>query len=225
MPDEPKRETTPSRVTPARVLLAVGVLILVGVLAVAGWAAWLFVGTNLTAKGPRQDALKQAESAIAHRAGKAKSEAELPPPTAGEPTWILEIPKLHLRTAILAGTTPDDLRRGVGWYPTTNLPGEVGNMAIAGHHTTDGKPFARLQHLKLGDEIIVETSLARYTYEVRVTPNDLTVHSRDSWILQPFPGHDAPPQQAWLTLTTDQDLIPTDDRSVAFAVLTQEEQR
>lgn len=220
MADETKRG-----VTPGRMLLALSVLVLVAVLAVAGWAVWLFVGTNMAAQGPTADALKQAESAVAKRADKAKSEAELPLPTAGEPTWVLEIPKLHLRTAIIAGATPDDLRRGVGWYPTTNLPGEIGNMAIAGHHTTDGKPFARLQHLVGGDEIIIETSLARYIYEVRVTPNDLTVQRDDSWVLEAVPGQDEPPQQPWLTLTTDQDLIPTDDRSVAFAVLTREERR
>ncbi|WP_297742013.1 class E sortase [uncultured Tessaracoccus sp.] len=220
MADEMKRGITPSKV-----LLTLGALVLVAVLAVAGWALWLFVGTNVAAKGPTADALKQAESAVVQRPDKAQSEAELPPPTVGEPTWVLEIPKLHLRTAIIAGTTPDDLRRGVGWYPTTNLPGEVGNMAIAGHHTTDGKPFALLQHLVSGDEVIVETSLARYTYEVRVAPNDLTVRREDSWVLEAVPGQDEPPQQPWLTLTTDQDLIPTDDRSVAFAVLTREERR
>lgn len=217
----PMAEETKRKASPLTVLL---VLLLIGVLAASAWCIWIYVGTNLAAKTPTATALNHAEAAVAtHSNPTATTEAKLPPPAAGEPAWVLDIPKLDLRVAVIAGTEPESLRQGVGWYPTTNLPGEVGNCAIAGHHTTDGKPFAKLQHLAQGDKVIVETPLARYTYEIRVAPNELTVQADDSWVLDPVPGKDFTPHESILTLTTEQDLVPTSDRSVAFAVLVNEE--
>lgn len=205
-----------------RVLLTI---LAVALLAAAGWVAWLYVGTNLVAAGPTAEALEQAERAVAEELGDAETEAQLPLPNEGEPMWILEIPSIDVRVPVLAGTSDDDLARGVGWYPTTNLPGEPGNVGIAGHALMHGKPFERLAELAEGDEITLTTRLATYTYTVRVAPADLTVAATDGWVLDPVPGQTFDPHESILTLTTDQDLVATDDRSVAFAVLTHQEPR
>ena len=45
---------------------------------------------------------------------------------------------------------PDDLKKGPGHYPDTPLPGQLGNAAIAGHRTTYGQPFYRLDEVAAG---------------------------------------------------------------------------
>ena len=57
----------------------------------------------------------------------------------------MHIPRLGATYAVpvVEGVALDDLRKGVGHYPETALPGEVGNFAVAGHRATNGEPFAR----------------------------------------------------------------------------------
>ena len=87
-------------------------------------------------------------------------------PEAGEAIARILIPAIDLDTIVVAGVQIDDLRRGPGHYSTTPLPGQPGNAAIAGHRTTYGAPFGRLNELDAGDAIIVETLQGRFTYRV-----------------------------------------------------------
>ena len=65
------------------------------------------------------------------------------------------------------GTDDFTLSRGPGHYPSTALPGEAGNVAIAGHRTGWGSPFLRLNDLKPGDRIILTArDGTKYRYEV-----------------------------------------------------------
>jgi sortase A len=85
----------------------------------------------------------------------------------GEPLTLISIPAIGLKpTVVVEGTGASALRAGVGHYPATPLPGEEGNVAIAGHRTTYGKPFADLDRLRPGDEIRLVTPLATYIYRV-----------------------------------------------------------
>jgi len=99
----------------------------------------------------------------------------------GDPITKISIPAADLKpTVVVEGTGASALRAGAGHYPNTPLPGEEGNVAIAGHRTTYGKPFANLDHLKPGDEIFLETPVGKYTYKVSkdpfvVSPTDFTV--------------------------------------------------
>ena len=99
----------------------------------------------------------------------------------GDPITKISIPAADLKpTVVVEGTGASALRAGAGHYPNTPLPGEEGNVAIAGHRTTYGKPFANLDHLKPGDEILLETPVGKYTYKVSkdpfiVTPTDFSV--------------------------------------------------
>ena len=107
----------------------------------------------------------------------------------GDGLTILRIPKLDITRLVVQGTTPAALRAGVGHYVNTPLPGEAGNVGIAGHRTTFGRPFNRLDELKPGDEVSLETPFAIYTYRAVppfgghsnpwvVTPNDFSVVSQ-----------------------------------------------
>lgn len=88
----------------------------------------------------------------------------------GDPVTRLEIPKLDVDTVVVEGTSLAALRAGAGHFPETPLPGEAGNVAIAGHRTTYGRPFNRIDELKQGDEIILTTPLGRHVYEVVGAP-------------------------------------------------------
>src|SRR5262245_31094735 len=69
------------------------------------------------------------------------------------PPGVLEIPSLKLTVPIFAGTSELVLNRGVGWIEGTAMPGEEGNVGLAGHR--DGY-FRGLKDLKLGDTIEVQ---------------------------------------------------------------------
>jgi len=78
----------------------------------------------------------------------------------------LRIPKqgISLDVLVVEGTTPAALRAGAGHYVGTPLPGENGNVAIAGHRTTSGRPFNHLDELGPGDEVILDPPFASYHY-------------------------------------------------------------
>lgn len=112
----------------------------------------------------------------------------------------LRIPKIGVDVLVVQGTTPSALRAGAGHYLNTPLPGEKGNVGIAGHRTTFGRPFNRLDELGPGDVVYLDTPLGTYTYTAvasfdarpnphPVAPNDVSV------LAQPANGY-------WLTLTT-----------------------
>lgn len=82
------------------------------------------------------------------------------------PAFIITIPRIGLRAVVVEGTTLADLRRGPGHYPGTALPGEVGNVAIAGHRTTYGAWFRHLDRLKPGDAILLSTKGRVFRYAV-----------------------------------------------------------
>ncbi|MCU1587177.1 MAG: sortase family protein [Frankiales bacterium] len=67
---------------------------------------------------------------------------------------------------VVEGVSREDLKKGPGHYPGTDLPGALGNMVISGHRTTYGAPFNRLDEVHLGDPIVIETRTAFFTYRV-----------------------------------------------------------
>ena len=73
---------------------------------------------------------------------------------------FLHIPRLGRKYSVpvVQGVSLPDLSRGVGHYPSTALPGQVGNFAVAGHRATHGEPFAHLDLVKVGDSLVVETA-------------------------------------------------------------------
>lgn len=68
---------------------------------------------------------------------------------------------------------------GVGHYISTEWPGEQGNFAVAAHRTSHGAPFSKIDTLKIGDKVWIETNDLWFTYEYRQTeivdPSDLSV--------------------------------------------------
>ncbi|MTD14746.1 class E sortase [Nakamurella sp. YIM 132087] len=74
---------------------------------------------------------------------------------------------------IIEGTDPDDLDTGPGHYPDTQLPGEQGNFAIAGHRVSKGSPFNELGLLSSCDALVVETKSDWFVYRVLPMENEV----------------------------------------------------
>ncbi|MGH9112659.1 MAG: class E sortase [Acidimicrobiales bacterium] len=102
-----------------------------------------------------------------------------PPPAEGDAMARIRIPDIGIDKIVVEGVTLDDLKRGPGHYPDTPMPGQPGNAAIAGHRTTYGAPFGRIDELEAGDEILVTTLQGAFRYEVReqliVSPGQVEV--------------------------------------------------
>jgi len=103
---------------------------------------------------------------------------------AGDALTRIKIPTIGVDVVVVEGTTASALRAGAGHYPQTPLPCESGNVGIAGHRTTYGKPFANIDRLAPGDTIILDTPVGSCAYEVSrppfvTTPNDLSVVAND----------------------------------------------
>lgn len=173
-----------------KVLGALGRLLIVAGLLVLGFVGYQLWGTSLeTSRG--QD---QLTAELAAGLGAAPDEATdaatldlselteqlaqvdsatappIPPPPQGEPVGIITIERIGLEAAVVEGVSKEDLKKGPGHYPGTPLPGQAGNSGIAGHRTTYGAPFNRIDELVPGDEIRFATAQGVFTYEVIPAP-------------------------------------------------------
>ena len=88
----------------------------------------------------------------------------------GDSLTRIKIPDIDVNVVVVEGTTASALRAGAGHYPETPLPCEIGNVAIAGHRTTYGRPFANVNLLHKGDAITLETPISTCTYAVSEEP-------------------------------------------------------
>jgi len=111
----------------------------------------------------------------------------------GQSLTRIEIPKLGVNVVVVQGIDEESLKAGAGHYPETPLPCNVGDVAIAGHRTTYGKPFANIDRLTPGDEIILKTPIGSCVY--RVSQNPFAVLPTDWTVVANTPG------QSTLTLT------------------------
>ncbi len=87
-------------------------------------------------------------------------------PDAGEAFARIFIPDINVDQITVEGVSVEDLRKGPGHYQTTPNPGQAGNAAIAGHRTTYGAPFHRIDELQPGDPIFVTTAQGTFEYRV-----------------------------------------------------------
>ena len=160
-------------------------------------------------------------------------------PDLGEAFAQMRIPAFgsDYHFAIIQGTDDDDLLRGPGHYEDTQMPGETGNFAVAGHRVGKGAPFNDLGSLHTCDDIIIETQTEKITYKVLpidgeqadcfdevpeeyshvagrhiTTPGDVSV-------IDPVPGTEADPTRGMLTLTTCHPQFSNAERMIVHAMV------
>jgi sortase A len=162
----------------------------------------------------------------------------------------LYLPRLgsdYAWTIVEGSTVPTDgeLERGPAHYGNTQLPGEDGNFAVAGHRVGKGEPFLNLDKLKAGDAVIVETAKTWYVYcvigapssspcdpkaagaalsktDVNGVPGREIVSPSDGGVVLPVPSEQSAPKPyttAYLTLTTCTPKFSASQRMIVHAVL------
>lgn len=84
----------------------------------------------------------------------------------GQPIGRIRIPSIGRDDVVIDGTGTGDLQRGPGRYPETAYPGQGRTIGVAGHRTTYGAPFKRINEIERGDEIVLEMPYGNFVYEV-----------------------------------------------------------
>lgn len=91
----------------------------------------------------------------------------------------LEAPAVGLSATVLEGSDDRTLARAAGHIEHTALPGEHGNIGIAGHRDTTFRPLGRL---KIGDALVLKTAGRTLEYRVAQT---MIVRPEDVYVLDP----------------------------------------
>lgn len=144
------------------------------------FAAYFFLLVGVVAAGYAGYVIADAEVFQAIQLHKFNHIVPLSEPhllTNGEVIGQIEIPSLALRAVILHGDSAALLRRGVIHLPDSPLPGEWGNVALAGHRDTFFRP---LRNIQVGDVITVRSSggnVVQYRVELTnvVAPTNIEV--------------------------------------------------
>jgi sortase A len=162
----------------------------------------------------------------------------------GKGIAILYIPRLgkDYHFAVVQGSptqTDAQLEQGTAHYGTTQLPGQLGNFAIAGHRVGKGEPFLNIDKLRSGDAVIVETKSYWYVYRVKgspaggnpekdtldadTLPGREIVDPSDGQVLLPFPDHPevalADARERLMTMTTCHPKFTASHRMIVYSKL------
>lgn len=141
----------------------------------------------LPATEPKAEAVTALAGVVATEAEPAAVALPTPvaPPAderAPEPAIVLgtiEIPRLGLSVPLNEGISLTTIDRGPSHWPGTAMPGQVGNVVVAGHRVTKTRPFRYIDTLVPGDEIIFTVGGVRSVYRVTgsevVTPDAMRI--------------------------------------------------
>jgi LPXTG-site transpeptidase (sortase) family protein len=173
--------------------------------------------TNLVMKNQEVEILSTWErlsDEVSVRSGKDLEMESSEPSQAGKPPFKIMIPKINAEWVVNAGTDTETLQKGPGHYTGTALPGETGRSVIAGHRTTYGAPFHKIDLLENGDQIILETiDKEEFVYlvtgQAEVPPSDISVLQQTEY--------------ATLALTTCTPKFYATRRLIVYAELTNQE--
>ncbi len=181
----------------------------------AGWQLW---GTSL-AQHQAQESLRQEFTSRQHQTPPTTSvgptlisaDVQVKEPPEGSVVARLQIPAIGVDQYVVEGTAEGDLQKGPGHYVGTAMPGQAGNVAIAGHRTTYGAPFSDLNGLVPGDVIDLTTD-SDMAFQYVVTQAPVAVPPSDVKILNSFGDNR-------LTLTTCNPRYSATQRLVVVAQL------
>ncbi len=194
----------------------------VGVLLFLGWQLWfndLVVGNQL-----HDTSLEQADEWQKDVSTAVEGTPEAPPviakPADQAVFALMIVPRFgaDFYRPIAEGTgTRAVLNKGeIGHYPTSQLPGEVGNFAVAAHRTSYGKPFNLINELRAGDHIFIETADGWYQYTFR---NLEYVQPTGVGVVAPVPQTEGVPAvDRLLTMTSCNPLFSAQERIIAYSI-------
>ena len=161
---------------PRRALLWLERILLVIAIVCLGYYSYVSAETYLYQAYENRELDAILASAPARAAGPAAA-PHRPRPANGEIIGRVEIPRLDVSVVVRAGSDARTLQLAVGHIPGTPLPGETGNVGLAGHRDTF---FRRLKDIRPDDEIRVDTTHGMFVYRVERT---VVVEPTDVWVL------------------------------------------
>ena len=152
----------------------------------AVWTAVVLIQAEYTARMPIPEPLTitqtlPSDANPSNRALPGDAGSTSPAPTPSRGAWLarLEAPSVRMRATVLEGTDDRTLRRGAGHIEETPLPGQVGNIGIAGHRDTVFRP---LKKVKVGDPLELTTRDRVYHFQITSTT---IVDPKDVHVLDP----------------------------------------
>ena len=155
--------------------LAEHALTMVGALAL-GYCLAVFLEAKFYQARESRDFARELRLKEGNKAAPVDSIAAVATPDKHGVVGKLEIARLGVSVMIVEGVDDSDLKRAVGHVPGTALPGELGNVGIAGHRDTFFRP---LRSILRDDTITVSTLQGAYRYRVVSTnvvrPEDIQV--------------------------------------------------
>lgn len=134
-----------------------GYLIICIGLCLIGYASWGIIQSNVK----EGQTLVEAKKVIAE--SPSESFKDNFSPMQGDTVGLLKIPAIESELAIVEGTDPEELEKGVGHYKGSYFPDQNGQIVLSGHRDT---VFTQLGELKLDDELQVELSYGEYSYKI-----------------------------------------------------------
>lgn len=207
-------------------LITLGVVVLLFV----AWQLWIgdwigaaqrdAAGSSISREWARQVTASGGGTAAPRAPRATPTPVILPEPRNAQVFGVMYVPRFgagyHVPMAggVTTSGTLDPI--GIGHYPGTPMPGAVGNVALAGHRTTFGKPFNGIARLRLNDPIVIETKAGWYVYRfrdleyVRPTAVDVTLP------VPQMPGVRA--DGRYLTMTSCSPMYWAWERIVAYSV-------
>ena len=212
---------------PLGVMALLGVALLTVGIGIGGYVSWMMFGTDVVAAKKQTQSVhdlqeqwkKSPAPATPTIPGDGSGEREVSPGSQGTPFAIMRMPGLGKKwiQPVVQGADVEQLRSGVGHVAGSAMPGQVGNVAIAGHRVTYGKPFYEIDRLGKGDVINIETATANYVYTITGTE---IVKPTDVRVFLPVPNKPkATPSKAYLTLSSCHPRWDNKQRYIVYAEL------
>jgi sortase A len=220
-----------------RAVQVIGELLITAGIVLLLFVAWQLWWTNVASDARQGEVVKDfarelggpVVPAPAPRPGASAAASGTPdygtPPVAQAPAHggtigIMYIPRFgeNYTRPIVEGTSPDVLDTlGLGHYPSTAMPGAVGNFAVAGHRQTHGAVLDNIHTLVPGDKIYVQTRDGYYVYVFR---NNRIVMPSNADVLLPVPSRPGVrPTERFLTMTSCNPRFGSQERIIAYSVL------
>lgn len=154
----------------SRILLVAGVFALT-------YAAYLTIDSRM------HQATERRQFALARQGSPVVAAPIVAAPADGDSIGVIEIPRIGIAVVVVQGDSPAILKRAVGHIADTALPGNAGNVVLAGHRDTFFRP---LRDLRVGDAIALKTRQGDFDYVVEST---FVVGPADVWVLEARGGH------------------------------------
>jgi sortase A len=214
--DEPVPATARRQRRLRRLFVAFGWMRNVGLILLL-FAAWQLWGTSIQQAHAQRTLKTEFQQHVDQRTlipaapSLISADASVPSPKNGAVVGHLQIPAIGVDQYVVQGTNEGDLAEGPGHYVGTAMPGQAGNIAIAGHRTTYGAPFNQLDRLQVSDKIVLTTLTGEVlTYVVSQPP--VAVSPNDVAVLNPFDDNR-------ITLTTCNPKYSSSQRLVVVGLL------